>query len=92
MFTLFKRAANVVTKPAIICFSTHGCQAQIKEFLFAGKIVGSEDTDSTKYHAHEFYHLVHVSVSLSDRYKERTIVKIPAWYCFEKDGVLVYEE
>lgn len=92
MFNLFKRATNVVTRPPIIGFITHGCQATIKEFVFAGKIVGSENTDRTQYYSHEFYHLVKIIVSNSNLYKEGEITKIPAWYCHEKDGILVYED
>lgn len=92
MFNLFKRATHVVTRPAIIGFTTHGCQAQIWEFDFAGKIVGSRNTDRTQHYSHEFYHLVHVCVSNSDRYKEGSIVEIPAWYCHKKEGMIVYVE
>ena len=92
MFNLFKRATRVITIPAIIGFTTHGCQAQIKEFVFAGKIIGSRNTDRTQYYSHEFYHLVLICVSGSKRYEEGSIVEIPAWYCHKKDGLLVYED
>ena len=92
MWNLFKRATKVVTRPTIIGFITHGCQAQIKEFVFAGKIVGSEDSESTKYYSHVYFHLVEIIVSNSDHYKEGTVVKIPAWYGLNKNGIIVYED
>lgn len=81
-----------IWKTSIIGFRTSGCQGTIKEFDFFGVIIDTEDCARTKWYAHEFYYLVKVVVSHTDRYKEGPTVKIPSWYCLKKDGVIIFED
>jgi hypothetical protein len=85
-----KRLFLLFTNRPLISFTSHGCQGQILEYQFSGVIIGTKDTDRTRYYSHEFMYIVKVTHSLSERVKENSLVDIPAWYCIDKKHIIIH--
>lgn len=74
----------------LISFRSHGCQGTIEEYIFTGKIIGSSETERTKYYPHEYEYIVKILHTTDSRYEIDEITSVPAWYCTERDNIVIH--
>lgn len=80
---------------ALISFDTTSDQGLIRDFQYAGVIVGrcvDEDNWRSKYYSHEFFYKVKIIISHCDRVKVGEIKEVPAWYCDKSKEIIIHTD